>query len=341
MVRLSDVARAADVSPSAASVALDGMSSTTGLSEATRQRIREAAARLGYRPSPAATMLSTGRTRTIGLLLCKASAYLQHPDGGVNLDAMCDSADQLGYRILLLRLDHDALPDARLMDACVVLGWIDPSHTQGLAELAEKIPVVATDCRVPGTIPIRLNNVAGQAAEMAAEHLYDLGHRHIAVVDLLRKPGNAADGFRAVARRRGIEVRLDVFRDYWLERRYPTVEEICRLDPLPTAVCALDDDYARKLVARLARARLVVPEDVSVFSGETHRDGFQGVPPLTGVTTGQREIQAGIVRALIRMVEQDQDRAVTELRVQAPPPELIVRESCARPRGNGGDLQIG
>ena len=42
-----DIARAAGVSPGAASVALNGGTSRIGVSAATRKRVREAAARLG------------------------------------------------------------------------------------------------------------------------------------------------------------------------------------------------------------------------------------------------------------------------------------------------------
>ncbi len=330
MVRLRDVAHEAGVSVAAASVALGGTSATTMLSERTRQRILSAAKRLRFIPSPAATMLSTGKTHTIGLLLGNASAYLRHPDGGLTVNAMCEGADELDYRILLLRLGHGPLPDARLMDACVILGSIDQAHTQGLAELATRIPVVASVGGIAGAIPVILKNVAGEVAEMAAEHLYQLGHRDIAVVDVRFKQRHAVEGFREVARRRDLAVRLSDFSDNWWERRYPTIEEVCRLDPRPTAVYAFDDEYARFLVARLASDRLRVPAEVSVFSAETHRDGFQSVPPLTGITTSQDKTYGDIVRVLIGMLERDS--VEKEIRLSLPVPELIVRASCAPPR---------
>jgi len=43
------------------------------VSQATQQRIHEAAARLGYHPSAAAQALATGRARTIAF--CCAPAY--------------------------------------------------------------------------------------------------------------------------------------------------------------------------------------------------------------------------------------------------------------------------
>jgi len=62
-----DIARAAGVSPGAASVALNGGTSRIGVSAATRKRVREAAARLGYRLNAAARATSTGRYGAAGI----------------------------------------------------------------------------------------------------------------------------------------------------------------------------------------------------------------------------------------------------------------------------------
>ena len=62
---IDDVARAAGVSTATVSRALRGL---PNVSETTRRRVRTEAMRLGYVPTPSASSLATGRTRTIGLL---------------------------------------------------------------------------------------------------------------------------------------------------------------------------------------------------------------------------------------------------------------------------------
>lgn len=330
-VRLIDVAREAGVSLSAASIVLGGHSRTIGASQETRRRIREAAERLGYTPSPAAISLSTGKTKTIGLLFSKTSDFLTHPNGALTLVSMCSSAAEQGYRVLLASFTPDTAIDVRLMDACIVNGSVTDECAHQLEALAKRIPVVSTYRRIPGAIVVATDPGAKPELAMAAEYLYDLGHRHIVTVDIKFRVHPAVGTFRAVAQRRNLDVNLQAFKDEWRDRTYPTIEEICRLDPLPTAIFAFDDDYARAIIARLARDRRRVPEDVSVFSGETHATGFQSAPPLTGTNIFQEQQSAEIVRKLVDILKREQ-KGLKEIALLPPPPQLIVRQSCAAPR---------
>ena len=65
-VRLADVAEMAGVSTTTASRALNGRGELTA---GTRAAVIEAAAQLGFRPSPFARSLRTQRSRTIGLIV--------------------------------------------------------------------------------------------------------------------------------------------------------------------------------------------------------------------------------------------------------------------------------
>ncbi len=66
MAGIADVARLAGVSKSTASRALTGAGYT---SDETRERVRSAAASLGYVASNSAVSLATGRTNTIGVIM--------------------------------------------------------------------------------------------------------------------------------------------------------------------------------------------------------------------------------------------------------------------------------
>jgi len=70
-VRLVDVARAAEVSLSAASVALNGR---PGVSEPTRAKVQTVARKMGYVPDASAASMRSGRTRTIGYVADNAEA---------------------------------------------------------------------------------------------------------------------------------------------------------------------------------------------------------------------------------------------------------------------------
>lgn len=330
MARLADVAREAEVSISAASVALGGRSRTIGVSRDTRRRVLEAAKRLGYIPSPAAVSLSTGRTNTLGVLINRPAEYLTHPNGALTLVSMCGSAAERGYQVLLVGFNPETPVDARLMDACIVIGWVDEGCARRLEELAGRIPVVTTYRRIQGAVFAATEGASAASAELAARHLYGLGHRRIAIVETSSQCP-VAERFREIARREGLRVVVASLVDHWRDRVYPTVEVIARLDPLPTAVYAFDDDYARALIARWARDGRRVPEDLSVFSGQTHATGFQSAPLLTGVDGHHEREYASIVRALIESLRPG-NGTVEDIVLPAATPELIVRESCAPPR---------
>ena len=67
-----DVARRAGVSRATVSVVLN-RSEAVALSPETRERVRRAAAELGYRPNSAGRMLASGSTETIGLIISDAA----------------------------------------------------------------------------------------------------------------------------------------------------------------------------------------------------------------------------------------------------------------------------
>lgn len=76
---LSEVAKAAGVSVSAASKALlNGGGATTKVSATTAERIRSAAERIGYRPNSAARQLKTGRSGIVGAIIHTTAPHIYY-----------------------------------------------------------------------------------------------------------------------------------------------------------------------------------------------------------------------------------------------------------------------
>ena len=69
---IKDVAKRAGVSKTTVSHVINN---TRFVEEETRQRVLQAIAELGYRPSSAARSLTTNRTETIGVIISDASNY--------------------------------------------------------------------------------------------------------------------------------------------------------------------------------------------------------------------------------------------------------------------------
>ena len=133
-----DIARAAGVSPGAASVALNGGTSRIGVSAATRKRVREAAARLGYRLNAAARATSTGRYGAAGMVF--GSNPVDSYVGAGRLDALLRVFGAAGMNLSLSCLD-----DAFLTDENAVAGALSRLYADGL--------LVAYNSRVPRAFP--------------------------------------------------------------------------------------------------------------------------------------------------------------------------------------------
>lgn len=224
-----DIARAAGVSPGAASVALNGGTSRIGVSAATRKRVREAAARLGYRLNAAARATSTGRYGAAGMVFGRepVDSYV----GPMRMDALLRVFGEAGMNLCLSCLD-----DAFLTDETAVAGALSRLYADGL--------LVAYNARVPAAFPRLLEKLRVPAvwlnvkrasnavlpddragAEGLARRFLDAGLRDIAfAADPGRSHYSFADrraGYEAAMRAAGLRPRTVVAR---IDRRTGAVD---------------------------------------------------------------------------------------------------------------------
>src|SRR5215218_2311560 len=143
--RLEDVAERVGMSPASVSMVL---SNAPGPSAATRERVLEAAAELGYRPDRTASLLARRRTHLVGVLMEVGSPY--HAE---LVEDIHEAAERQGYDVVLSTVTRtrderravETLVDFRC-EALVLLGPVAPaSH---LGALARQLPVVVLGRRV-------------------------------------------------------------------------------------------------------------------------------------------------------------------------------------------------
>src|SRR3954463_1070516 len=184
-VTLMTVARAVGVSPTTASNAYNRPHK---LSPALRERILEAARDLGYPgPNPAARSLRRGRAGSIGLLFGEALTYVFQDPGAVEfLRGLAEvTAKHNTVLQLIAALDADTEDGESLLANAIVDGlvvWSLPDR-HALLRLARErnIPLVTHGGpRLDGVPFVGIDDRS--AAEAAAEHLLDLGHRSLAVI---------------------------------------------------------------------------------------------------------------------------------------------------------------
>lgn len=180
--RLSDVARVAGVSLSTASRAL---AEPDLVLPATRSRIQDAAARLGYVPHGAARALASRRSRTIGAVV----PTLDNPIFAASTQALQHRIAREGYTLLLGSHEYDLESEVKLVSTLIERGvdgivLVGLDHSPELHRLLAKaaIPFELTWAIDTSRIHYSLGFSNRLAAASVAQHLMDLGHRDFAMI---------------------------------------------------------------------------------------------------------------------------------------------------------------
>ncbi len=201
---MHDVARLARVSHQTVSRVLNGH---PHVRPATKQRVQQAIAELGYRRNAAARSLVTRRSGVIGLLTPRTELYgptssmvaveVAAREAGffVSLASVADTSaaalgaavehfkDQAAEAVVLIAPEFEWLTAARIV--------------------ANDIPVVTmcadTGVTRPSLVGVAMDNRAG--ARMVTEHLVELGHRSVAFVAGPATSSEAKGAVGLVARR--------------------------------------------------------------------------------------------------------------------------------------------
>jgi DNA-binding LacI/PurR family transcriptional regulator len=319
--RLQDVASEAGVSTASASLVLRG---APGPSAATRERVRDAAARLGYRPDRAASSLARRRSRLIGVVMDVRSTFHAQLVEDVH-----EAADEHGYDLVLSTVTRtrdenravETLLDSRC-EALVLLGSEAPASRLGA--LDRQLPVVAVGRAGPsaGVDVVRAADEEGVA--LAIDHLVGLGHRRIAHVDggPGAIPAGRRRGYERAMRRHRLGAHLQVVAgDHGEESGARAARLLFGSDLPPTAVVTYNDHSAVGVLDVLLRSGIDVPGDVSVV-------GFDDSPlarlahiDLTTVSQDSRQLMRHAIAVVVERLDGDR----TEHREVVVLPQLVVR----------------
>jgi DNA-binding LacI/PurR family transcriptional regulator len=294
---LRDVAAAAGVSIGTASNAFNRPDL---ISEGLRDRVFEAAARLGYGgPDPAARRLRTGRTGALGLIFTDRLPYAFDDEAAVLfLRGVANALENSGAGLLLIPTSPTREEGSRVVRGAAVDGFIVFSTPTGdprlEAALARGLPTITVD--EPLDVPTPFIGIDDRAGgEAAGRHLFELGHPHVAVITFpeyarddrtlpFDVPRERLAGYRAA-----LGDHFDPELVFTAYTNHPDTGrrlllEMLELDPMPTAALVMSDSLASGVLRGAIEAGLRVPEDLSVI-------GFDGVPsaaftepPLTTVT---------------------------------------------------------
>ncbi|PJJ71635.1 LacI family transcriptional regulator [Diaminobutyricimonas aerilata] len=284
MTTIRDVARHAGVSPATVSRVVNGM---PGYSSATRDRVTQAVAELGYEPDTLARGLKTMQSTMIGVLAPVVSdALASQVMSGVER-----AARELGYSVMLGRTGPGSefapgyLHTLRTYRAAGVV-LISAAITADMRRVAgPKMPLISVAIRDGKQFP-SLAIDDERAAYDATRHLLGLGHERIGLL-----AGDATSLLVNAPRERGyLRAMTEAGATPLLERGNslydsapPALGRLLERDPALTAVFALSDEMGAAVVNELQRLGRRVPDDVSVLGFDDTRTAQHVHPALSTV----------------------------------------------------------
>ena len=328
---LKDVAARAGVSRATASLVIR---EERGPSEASRERVRAAAAELGYIPDPTAQVLRRRRSRLLGVVFTARDAF--HAD---LLDGIYPAAEERGYTVVLgavspMRRQERAV-EALLASRCEALVLLAGRYAgEELAELAERLPVVDVGrvVRVGSPAVDAVESADDEGVAAAVDHLVGLGHRAIVHVDGGDQPGaeERRQGYRDAMRRHGLDVRI-LPGDNTEVSGAAAVSGL--LPDLPTAILANNDQCAVGVLDALRRQGIDVPGRVSVVGYDDSQLSRLAHIDLTTVAQDSAEIARLAVGCVLERAEDGASGAEVQPRRIRLRPRLVVRGTTGPPGG--------
>lgn len=323
---LKQLAEYLGLNPATVSVVLNDVPGRS-IPQPTRDRIKAAAAKLGYQPNLMARSLRNRKTHTIGILVPElAEDYHTQIMSGIG-----DYLVSKGYFYFTVHHRHRKDLVEEYSHMLLSRGAEGLIAIDTVLEHPFSVPVVAVagHKRIDGVSNLVLDH--DRAAELALTHLYSLGHRNLAFMRGHPFSSDTADRWRStvkVARRLGLTMKPELI--IRLDRDiispdlvYPVVRKMLSTKKPFTALVSFNDNAAIGAIRALQDAGLRVPSDVSVIGFDDIRAAALISPSLTTVRQPLREMGWMASEYLLGRV-QGTEKFREEILIY---PELTVRES--------------
>lgn len=330
-ITIEEVARLAGVSTATVSRVL---SRPEVVRSQTREQVTAAIAKLDYQPDAAARALASGRTHTVGCVI----PTLDHAIFARSTQAMQTTLAQAGYQLLVASHEYDPVTEFELVralqqrgvDALVLVGT-DHAPRLWKALSAWRKPTLLTWSCDPRLPSLGFDNEG--AAQMAASHLLELGHRFIGVISGLTSHNDRArsriDGVRKSLTQAGLSLppTLVTEQAFNLEGGRLGLRKLMASRQKPSAIFCGNDLLAVGALLEAQRMGLNVPSDLSICGIDNLEISEAINPGLTTVSLPTQDLGRIAAQHMLSAISGEIIAAKSLL-----PFELVVRGSTGLPR---------
>jgi LacI family transcriptional regulator len=330
---MTDVARVAGVSQTSVSLILNRMVGAR-ISEATRDRVFEAAREIGYElPGSRRPLIAASERNVIAYVVDEISTS---PHPVVSFDGARDAGWESGFMVAAHVTRSNPELEATTIDAIrrdpYVIGVIYSTiFTRRVSppDQLYRIPTVLLNChsadrRLPSIVP---GEVAGAFA--ATRYLIGKGHRRIGFINgepWMEASADRLKGYRQALAAADIAFDLCLIRNGdWLPLQgYRLALELLRSANPPTAIFCANDLMAMGALDAGERMGLRVPEDLSIMGYDDQELARYTHPPLSTLVLPNYEMGRKAVELLIDIAIHRKTLRPTTVEIDGP---LIERYS--------------
>lgn len=335
MTTIKDIAKAAGVSVTTVSRALNGYSD---VNEKTREKIIAVSKELKYSPNTLARGLVMNKSKTIGLLV--SGMTQQSVKDNLTFEVLCginQFSAETDYDLILFSTDstkqrektYSQLCRERQVDGVIIQGIrTDDPYLQEVLE--SDIPCVLIDIPIESETVgyVTTDNVLG--AKEAVNHLLSLGHQNIAMVnghDFAFVSQKRLEGYKLALQEKNIPYRAE-----WVVNGAFTEEQaeyeayrLLEKNPEITAIFCASDIMAIGAMKAIKTRGLSVPGQISVVGYDDILLAAYVTPSLTTMAQDIYKMGYEAAKLLVEMLENNVESHQKLLETK-----LIIRESTTR-----------
>lgn len=332
---IADVARRAEVSTATVSLTMNGRD---GVNSLTAQRVRRAAAELGWLPSARARALSRSRAQAVGIIIRRPAELIGVDPFFSNLIAGVESILSRNDHALLVRVVADREQESLAYKAMVGEGRVDGFLITDLETTDQRhgyllesgVPALVVG-RPAASYPLPAVGADERAATRAAvQHLIELGHRrigHVAGVPGYIHTSARQAAWRDALRAAGLPPGPVPAGGFSAAGGARATRELLAARPAPTAIFYANDLMALAGMSTAAELGISVPRQLSVVGFDDVELAAHASPPLTTIRRETQEWGRRCASALLGLIDGESIPHRATL-----PAHLVLRDSTAAAR---------
>jgi LacI family repressor for deo operon, udp, cdd, tsx, nupC, and nupG len=327
-VKMSDVARLANVAPATVSRVL---SQPHLVSEETQRKVLKVIEELNYQPHMIARQFRKKETKTILVVV----PDIARPFFSQVLKGIQHTAIESGYRVILGDTENNIEREGEFVDllfqrqADGMILLTARMDKERIEQISRQFPTVLACEYFDGLdiSTVSIDNIS--AARKITEHLINIGHTKIAHITGPMNVVLSRDrlkGYRQAMEIHDLSIDATFIQegDLSLECSYNQMIKLLSLKSPPTAVFVYNDEMAIGAIKAIKDSGLKVPEDVAVVGIDNLEISSIVEPHITTIDQPKYEIGKKAMELLVQLI----NGIKLENKKFVFRDKLIIRESC-------------